>query len=348
MKIKILLIASIILTQAGCKTRDEVLNVQSNVVDFKNGYVMELPKLRNSEKRGFADITCDGIDDMIEINDEKFIGQEYKLNVFEGYVEDGKIKYKDKKIVDIDIELHTWSSQFKMDTADINGDGCADVVFSDISTSWKDVNIRLEAAMNLGDFRFSSRTTKLKMNNNQDFNYYFKELVKDVSLSEDESLSDYVKMDWADWDANGSDDFMIFVDDNHSLDLGIFLTEKSHSLNPTFVETENVWAKNFMHGINAYNIDVEDVTGDGHADVLVYVNYKKKDGYYYERYAVAIYDEGELSIEKDKILKVKAEIDFFTKAKKRDITDMTNDGKADIVYVTESDDKPVMLIWEAI
>ncbi len=342
---KILMLSAISLV--GCKTRDEVLIIDTNEVAFDVGYVKEMPKLRNSEKRGFADFTCDGIEDMIEVNDEKFFGQDYKINLFEGYEKDGMVYFKDKRVVNLGIELNSWSSQTKMDTADINGDGCADVVFSDISTSWRDVNIRLEVAMNLGDVRFSSRTTKVKMNKGSDFTHYFKEMVKDISLSEDESLSDYVKMDWEDWDGNGSDDFIIFVDDNNSLDMAVFLTEKTHKLTPEFVRQESVWADNFMYGVSAYNIDVADVTGDGHADVLVYSGNKSKNGFYYEKYAVAIYDEGELSIEKDKLVKVKADLDFFSKASKRDVADITNDGKSDIIYVTESNDKPIMLVWES-
>lgn len=332
----------------GCKERSEVIRVTSNKAQFDQGYIKPMPTLRNSEKRGFADFTCDGVEDMIEINDEKFFGQEYKINLFEGYLdENNQVQFKSKRVVDLGIQLNNWSSQTKMDTADINGDGCADVVFSDISTSWRDVHVRLEVAMNLGDMRFSTRTTPVKMDKGAEFTYWFKELVKDISLSEDESLSDYVKMDWEDWDGNGSDDFMIFVDDNNSLDMAVFLTEKTYKLIPHFVAQENIWSQNFMFGLRANHIDVADVTGDGHADILVYKSNTSKDGYYYERYALAVYNDGELSIERDKTLRVKADLDFFSKASKRDITDMTGDGKSDIVYVTESNDQPIMLVWES-
>lgn len=330
------------LTFFGCKDRNEVLDVGEPLVNFSHGVVADMPTgMVNSEKRSQGDLDCDGIEDMFEINDTKFFGQEYKMNFYKGKIEDNKRIFEKPIIIDLGIKLNNWSSQVKMDSAHLNKDQCIDIVFVDVKKN----QIRMEVAMNQGNFLFTKETKKMKVDKNINFLYYFKELIEEISLSEDESLSDYLKMDWADWDGNGTDDFHLFVKDGSSLDIGVFLTENTNTLIPKFKSFENVWVQDFLYHASIRELDTGDLNGDGKSDIAVYLKSKNKDNIHSSKYAIAIQENGELSIQQDKLLKANANLDFFKKVTKRDIVDENNDGFDDLIYITEVDGVPSRIIW---
>lgn len=338
--ITFLLLSSLVLS--GCKTRDEIVVRGNNHVDFTAGLIQKMPlNMTNSEKRSQGDLNCDGIEDMFEINDTKFFTQDYKINFYEGFMNNKIREFKEPIVLNLGIKMSNWSDQVKMDAAYLNDDKCIDIVFADID----DDVLRLEVAMNQGGFIFTKDTSKMEISSNISFLHYFKELVNEISYSEDESLSDYLKMDWVDWNGDGLDDFILFVKDRHSLDMGIFITEYSNRLTPAFKSFENVWVQDFLYSTQIRNLDTGDFDGDGKGDVAVFIKSKTKDNIYTSTYAVAIQRDGELIIQEDKHVNATASLDFFSNVKKRDIVDENNDGKDDLIYITESNDKPIRIVW---
>lgn len=332
---------------SGCKKRSEVLIVQENTVKFEQAVIYEMPHLRYSEKRGFADLNCDGVEDMLEINDESSFfesAEEYNINFFEGHIENGETLYKKSKIIPIKIDLKWFVNAMKIDTADINGDGCADVVFTSVLSEYrKPTRLQIKVAFNMGDLTFitTEKNVKINTNDGHGFQYWFNELVKDIASDEDSSLSSYLKMDWADFDGNGTDDLALFVKEDSSLDIGIFYTEKTSLLQPTFSHIENFWVQNFLFGANVSGIDTGDINGDGLSDIII-EQYSKgetlKTGFAMNR--------GEnFVINRDLVSAFGTETDLFSKARKRDMLDNNGDGKDDIIYITERDDKPIKIVF---
>lgn len=343
--LKILTISLPVILLTGCfKGRDEVYIPKDNSLSFNaTSSIKKMPNLKGSEKRGFADFDCDNIEDMVQINDEKFWGQDYKFDFFKGYYEDGTTKYLPSKKINISINKKSWgSSQIKFDTADIDGNGCADIIITSVQDKLgKGAVLRMSVAMNQGDLTFTSSTTQVQTKGVTQFTDYFSDLVREISLSEDESLSDYIKMDWADFDGNGSDDFAIFMEDGSSLSVGIFYTEKIASLSPQFVEFDDFWIPHFLYGVSIRNLDTADITGNGKADIATYMHKNEN----YLKFAVALNKSDNFIPHKDIYLKMTKENDFFSKAKKLDIYDDNGDGSDDFVFITEIDDQPVKYIW---
>ena len=341
MKVSVLLCS--VLTLLGCKDRSETVNYGENLVDFSYGYVQKMPTtISNSEKRSQGDLDCDGIEDMFEINDTKLWGQEYKVNFYKGYMEGDKRMFKSPKVVNLGLKLNNFSSQVKLDSAYLDYDKCIDIVFVGVSKN----NIIMEVAMNQGDLKFTRDTAKMKVNPKVEFLGYFRDLIKEISLSEDETLSDYLKMDWADWDGNGTDDFLLFMKDGNSLHVGIFYTDSSSGLIPEFSHFEEDWIQDFLFHVRIRTLDTGDLNGDGKSDITALYSQKNSKGIHTSKYVIAVQDkEGELVIQPDKILKANVDLDFFKSVSKRDLTDENNDGKDDIIYITEEDNVPVRIIW---
>lgn len=348
---KMLLSASLlsIMFLSGCKDRSEVFIIEEDTVRFSNNAIVEMPNLRNSEKRGFSDLNCDGVEDMLEINDESSLfsmKDKYKINFFEGYLQDGETHYKSPRKIEIDIDLSYFKQALKIDTADLNGDQCADIVFTSVITKWrKPTTLQMKVAMNMGELKFLSSEMNMKMNtkDRNGFQYWFNELVKDIASDEDSSLSSYLKMDWADFDGNGTDDLALFVDDNDSLDIGIFYTEHTPMLKPSFVSLENFWIEKFLYQAHVNGIDTGDMNGDGLADIILErpVNGEKL----FSGFAMNKGDR--FAINQDKVHYFNVKTDYFSKASKRDVFDDNGDGKDDVVYITEMEDKPVKMVFKS-
>lgn len=343
MKTSVLLCSA--LTLLGCKDRSEVVNYGQNLVDFSDGYVQKMPTtISNSEKRSQGDLDCDGIEDMFEINDTKFWGQEYKINFYKGYMDGDKRMFEPPKVVDLGLKLNNWSSQVKMDSAYLDYDQCIDIVFVDVSKK----NIRMEVAMNQGNLKFTKDTMKMKVNPRVEFLGYFRDLIEEISLSEDETLSDYLKMDWADWDGNGTDDFLLFMKDGRSLHIGIFYTESASGLVPEFASFEEEWVQDFLYNTPIRTLDTGDLNGDGKSDVTALYKESNSKGVHTAKYVIAVQDEeGNIVIQPDKTLKAKVDLDFFKSVSKRDLTDENHDGKDDIIYITEENNVPIRVIWHS-
>ena len=345
---KITLTSLILLSLTACKGRDELLNVEEDKVSFSENKMVYLPNITNSEKRSTADLNCDGIDDMIEINDESSFfsfDEKYEMKFYEAYLDKEKIKhYKNSKTIQIDIDLSMFSDGLKIDTADINGDQCDDIVFTSlISKNSKETKLNLQIAVNQGNLTFIPSISNLELKNSgeRDFTFWLNDLVSEIRYSEDESISDYVKMDWADFDGNGTDDLAIFVRDYYSVDIGIFMTEYIGGIQPYFSSLENYFLENVLIGATISRMDTGDLNGDGLADLLFPFNVrgeKIKTGF-------ALNDGDGFKINSDKTNFFNVKTDIISKVTKRDTTDENNDGKDDLIYITEINDKPVKMVF---
>lgn len=333
----------------GCtKERSEEIKKEEDTINFNNASIVRMPKMSNSDKRGFSDLNCDGIQDMIEINDESdffSFNNKYELTYFEGYINNKSVNYKTSKKIPINIDLSIFREGLKIDTGDINGDKCDDIIFTSVISNMGDnTKLQTKVAFNLGDLNFVTNKNEIKMvsQDNNDFQYWFNQLVEDISYSEDDSLNDYLKMDWADFDGNGTDDLVLFIDEgNYDLSIAIFYTNENNSYQISFSRLENFYLENFLYYSNVSRIDTGDVNGDGLNDIIIdnpIFGDKLKTGF-------AINKGDSFVINNEKTMEFGIKTDLFSKVSKRDMFDDNNDGKDDIVFITEKDDIPIKIVF---
>lgn len=339
---KIVMISLISMGLTGCfAKRHEVYKPQLNELKtMTTGSVENMQKLRNSEKRGFADFDCDGVEDMVQINDEKLFGQDYKMDFFKGYYDNDELRFKTPQKINLDIKSF-WGENVKLDSGDLNGDSCADIVFTTLEMNRSKIAFKMSVAMNQGNLNFTSENIKLNAPKNNDFSKYLSYLIRDISFNEDESIYDYIKMDWADFDGNGTDDFAIFLDDDSDLSFAVYYTEKTSDIKPKIVGFDDYWIQKVMYGARIKDLDTGDLNGDSLSDIVIAFD---KNGQYIN-YAVVMNKNGKFIPHKDLKLYSPIKEDFIVKATKRDLFDNNGDGKDDFVWITEKDDKPLKVVW---
>lgn len=344
---KLLLIPAIIILGA-CTPRSEYFPNAQDTVKFSNPTVVDLPKDTSyAEKRKFIDINCDGIEDMLEVSDTVVWGQEYKAIVFLGKKgNNGLLEFDNSSKYTFDIPMDkAWaSSMTKIDSADVNGDSCGDLVFTEYKQGFSSESYIAKVAINQGD--------------GKTFKFATDKMVEAVSLETSilrimeafegahgggEDLSTYFAIDWADANNDGRDDLMLFWKDNYDLYTSVLLSvETANPLNSfSFTYGEDTFVKNFFRGRTggsyyASSIDTEDFNGDGYADLILH--YASSDNIALlptlsqkgQLYTVAKHHYGKTT-----------DLDFWS-FEKKDHLDVNFDGCADNVHlgVLEEKGKP--------
>lgn len=138
------------LSMIGCG-RDSATKHYKDPITFAKMEKIELPKKSKwAEKRGFADFNNDGIEDMIEIKDTVIFGQKYQASVFYGQMDSfekyslGDTPHK----IEMPITTKWFSEATKMDTGDVNGDGYADIIFTQYNTGFFEDTMYISFAIN--------------------------------------------------------------------------------------------------------------------------------------------------------------------------------------------------------
>lgn len=293
-----------------------------------------------AKKRGFSSINCNKEEDMVEINDESgfFENSNFKIKVFDGYTENDELKFKKEyKKINIPVNLKWFSSQTKIDTAVLNRDGCSSIIFNQFVDGLIEDKFHFAVVKNKGNLKFEKANSKIELDN-KNISLKIIKIIKSLQ-GKNESLSQRLKMDWADFNGDGIDDFLIAWDIRGDLFYEIMITDY-YDDGIYFKENKSGSVKDFLKYKSIKNLDTEDFNGDGLADIVVL-----KSGINSISFGFAInkkeYFEPQKTIKKEKEIKT----DILASAKKFDSFDINNDDKAEVVLITEKDDVPVMIYW---
>lgn len=320
----------------GSCTRSGALEHARPALRFSKAGMVDLPEEAGyAKKRGFADFTCDGITDMIELRDEAIIGQKWTGKIFAGYKgDDGLLHFAKPRKFNLPINSKWFSSKTKLDTADVNGDKCADVVVTQYFEGILTDTYKMGIAMNLGD------GTKYKLLENVSregvpFGVAILRLAE--SMDENyENINDYLQLDWSDVNGDGKDDANIFWKSGFlGSDLYVEAWYSSTPTNNTDKVDFSGWSSqklpDFLKGVSIRDVDTEDFTGNGKADVVIFDAYRGSDkiriGFAENRSAG---NRVHYTVHKDFVGR---EIDMDTIGfEKRDSFDVNFDGKADYIH----------------
>ncbi len=330
---KIFFFSLIALLLIGCTDRREVNSHYEPAIVFASADTTVLPEtVEYTTKRGFDDFNGDGITDMFAIMDESgfFEKQDFQAKIYFGfYNSEGILNFDPEyEARELKIQMSWWSDAVKMDVGDINGDGYADVVFSQYRSYYGEDELKLAIAINQSGDTFKQYTEKLYFPGSESlvFDLLLIAFVEQYSSGYEESLSDYLMMDWADMDGNGSDDFVMVWDDRHDAYVEVIYTKKTHGA-PELLKMEEFFIENFLYHRSVRRVDFEDYNGDGLDDMLV------------RSIAIDSVDIGVAYNDLDRGLvpcqdyRVR-DVDFkFFDFEKYDTFDINNDGRADFIHV---------------
>lgn len=313
-----------ILSLVGCG--NDFSNARS-AIEYSPPNTVQLPyNASYAEKRGFGDMNGDGLTDMVEIIDDKFIGTDYKAKIFYGQNENGLLTFASGRDYDINVKVNWFSSQTKFDIADINGDGFADITFTQykkgIFSDTYDISVSINDKE--GGFKYATSCTKNNVPLGVGLLRVFEAMNDDY-----ENIHDYFKMDWEDMNGDGKAD-IVFLSRNDSGELFVETwLSNSDKQNVSFYDGGEAVIYDFMWNTSASLIDVEDVTGDGKSDIIVYKTH------WGDSMTLRIAENttrNRFSFVKHKESKI-TEIEMnWVGFEKRDGVDMNFDGKTDYIH----------------
>jgi hypothetical protein len=359
------ILSSIILTTialTGCKDRAVVeseLGYVNQTVTFNAPIIHQTTQFYNSTKRGIDDYNCDGIEDMVAMSDQTswFEKQDFKADFYEGYYKDGFLNFKPSiNKINIPFRVEKWVDQFKLDSVNVNNDTCSDIVYTGFTDNYNG-RFKLKFAINddRQDIYSNERMIPLETHfNNKEyyksgigqtenaFIEFIHEMQEEVYYdSEEDSIYSYLKQDWCDVNGDGADDFILLWDlkDNLSV-LVAYSSQYGETGYSQFVDTERFFIKDFLDSRSIANIDTEDYDGNGTCDII---SYKKTSNDLILN--IATFKNNTLIPEKRQILKMPEGLDWHSDAEKFDTFDRNKDGKADLNFITEKNDKQVIVTW---
>ncbi|MEA3387236.1 MAG: FG-GAP-like repeat-containing protein [Patescibacteria group bacterium] len=324
-------------------TRDSKTENYAPAITYTDAKVIELPKATSyAEKRGFGDFNGDGITDMLEISDDAYIGQDYKVNVFYGYInKQQKLQFSEKhKRVKLPIKMKWFSSATKLDVGDINGDGYADVIFTQYSTGIVNDSLNMAFAINnKGNGSFTPQFQMVKNSKGLNTIEIILALIDAYEGARDgDSLYDYLKMDWADLNGDGTDDLLLMWDDYNDLYVDTVLSYPTEDgKNITLESGGSATIPNFLKSRSVKWLDTGNYNNDKMADITVR---DSKFGGSKLIVSVAINKNGHFEPHKDSSFR-DTDMDTFG-FEKIDTFDVNQDGIDDYVHIGNDDNKKVM------
>jgi len=336
------LLATAGLVASGC-SRDSAMENAQPALQFSKPHIVQLPSEATSAlKRGFADFTGDGITDMIEINDEAFFGQEWKGNIFPGNKgPDGVLGFTSPYTVDLPIQAKWFSSQTKLDTGDINGDGFADVILTQYIEGFRRDTYHFSVGVNQDGKNFSF--TGDVFYEEKSIGESIISFIARMNVDSHEDIYDYFKMDWADMNGDGKDDLVLLVKQSsgvmsyNDLYVETWLSESDNQLR--FGGGGSTVVPGILYALMMNQVDTEDFTGDGLADIVFYRDHIGRG--IDIAFAHNQSTDGQLNFTAHKDFKgEEPDFDSFTFFSKRDSFDANGDGRADYVHAGKIDGKP--------
>lgn len=225
-----------------------------------------------AKKRGFADFDADGLEDMLEIRDEAIFGQNFTVTVFPGERgENGVLRFSNTTIkMPLPIDLKWFSSETKIDTGDVNGDGYADVIFTQYVEKFGNDVMYVAFALNDHEKNFVPYRKRVTWSGGE-LGAKIWSWAERHRRSSDDSLYDYLKMDWGDMNGDGSDDLVLAWDDWNDLDLAVLYTRVDESGQDVSIQNEGGDRINgFTTSRSIREFDIEDFNGDGKQDLFIH------------------------------------------------------------------------------
>ena len=331
---------------AACRSEPHYAGKNSPVNFGKSG-IITLTGATYAEKRGFIDMNGDSVTDMVEISDAFGPGG-YYARIFHGYwdTKDGKtlIAFRQPKRVTLPLEAKFFSSQTKVDTADINGDGFGDLVITQYTQGvFADV-FYVAVAVNQGDESF-----KLTKSVNREEIPLGDAMLRimDALEGEHEDLRPWFKMDWADVNGDRKDDLCLFWGTGSMWPTGIYVetfvssTPVNEKSSLTFSSKKFAENPTYLRSFDIWDLDTADMNGDGKADIITW--YPKSGTAIDFSILLNQGSQGDSMQFSSPINLAKHEIETeFVGFEKRDTFDVNNDECADYVHAGQIDDKPVL------
>lgn len=245
-----------------------------------------------AEKRGFCDFNGDGLTDMVEISDRAIVGQDWQGLIYLGRRGDReRLGFTRPYAVSLPLTSKWLSSQVKIDTADVNGDGFCDVVMTQYRDGVLKDSFQITIGMNQGDgrrFRFVEDITQSRI----DAGEQLLRLLARLGFDTDERVGNWFKMDWADMDGDGRDDLCLFwradwLARDLMLEVWPSTTPKEQKSVITLGAQRRFALPRFLTNLKISALDTADLDGDRKADILIYdprvgtqlrVAYARNDG----------------------------------------------------------------------
>ncbi len=308
-------------------------------ITFASAQLRPLPaETAYAQKRGFGDFNGDGLEDMIEIRDEVWWGQDYQSYIFYGKKSaEGKLIFEEKaRKIKLPTTLAWFSSQTKLDVADVNGDGFSDVIFSQYTEGYWKSDLKFAFALNNHHRQFILCESKMLYSENS-----FAQAVRLIALKmlsasqEDDNLDDYLKMDWADINGDGTDDLVMMWLGG---ELEVIYTAKSDLSTVIFDKENHFSIPEWLHLRDIRHFDTEDFDGDGRADLFIRAGLKQVS------LGIALNRGDHFEPHQDFKTEVPW-VDYFGFSK-FDTFDTNLDGRADLVKVGRQGSRPVMYCLE--
>lgn len=286
-----------------------------------------------AKKRGFGDFNNDGIEDMYEISNNFFGGGDYELQVFLGDTSQNTLQFSDvSQKYQLAIDLSWFSSATKVDVADVNNDGYSDIVFTQYTQSVMGDEMNVSYAFNTGKETFISHTKNIQVEN-VDLSTVLLRIISGYSYDEEQSIYDFLKMDWGDMNGDEIDDLVLLWKDGNNIDIEIFYGIGDGN----FSNYQSYYVDNFLYNRKIQDVDIENYTGDKNDDILV-----RKVKYGGEILIVRVLENAvpQTFLPHHNDTMKTADLDLFA-FEKFDSFDLNNDGYADIVHVGEKDNQKI-------
>ncbi len=386
-RVAILMLGSALMVAAGCTAHaGEIEQEQSKssspprganfagkILFGKELFVATPASAQGATKRGFADFTGDGVEDMIEVRNDGFLLQNWNAHIFPGRqdtsVDPSVLRFENTPMkVSLPVREGFGAKKTKFDTADINGDGYADIVLSQYKESLLGIfeTVTLHAAINQRNLTFqpATFTTVEQATLAAVLTKWFGEIPASIR-AKDEDFDDWVQLDWVDMTNDDKDDLVLMWKQSwgrakETLHYQIFPTQSVADGNISFSRTAYGTVPGFLwfpwHGSESLsNVDTEDYNNDGFGDFYVYHPWDGQVGDWETHLAIRVAfrktDQpltGNAAFQAHKRHQFDEKAaepsygnlnDVLLKFDKRDTFDMNDDGCADYVHISKFDGK---------